>query len=262
VYQCTNANRGSHSYLKGHIISFDNDISNSVQVLPRSSESLHEILKVVFIGPNQAKYGRLPKVNQIRTENLHKALVWLKENKVGYQDIQIQELEGNEIVYHPIEGGEEVEEIQRRIPLHARFEIEDEELVWRHSRGELIETFTTSGIFTSPSLNEDQLSLKIKASMNTWFKHLDSGLTAVTHGGTIKDINGNLDWIQDMYPSLFPYGITGPQYSNRPREISLQGWVVFLLRNTNPQFRRHHDFIFTMFNIMQRANVTKATRYS
>ncbi|KAI8892098.1 hypothetical protein BC833DRAFT_533326, partial [Globomyces pollinis-pini] len=64
-----------------------------------------------------------------------------------------------------------------------------------------------------------------------------------------------------MYPNLFPTGSTGPCQERRPRSISFKGWVRYCLLMKDNRFRDHHDFMFSMFNIIQRIAVSKLSRF-
>jgi hypothetical protein len=55
-----------------------------------------------------------------------------------------------------------------------------------------------------------------------------------------------------IYPTLFPYGIGGPNDSKRPVPLSFKHHVRHLLNLADSRFQEHPSFIFTAFNMLQR----------
>jgi hypothetical protein len=55
-----------------------------------------------------------------------------------------------------------------------------------------------------------------------------------------------------MYPTLFPYGIGGPNDSRRAVRLSMKHHVKHLLNLADRRFQEHPSFSFTAFNILQR----------
>jgi hypothetical protein len=54
-----------------------------------------------------------------------------------------------------------------------------------------------------------------------------------------------------IYPTLFLYGIGGPNNSKRTAPLSLKHHVKHLLNLSDTRFQEHPSFIFTAFNILQ-----------
>ncbi|KAI8892831.1 hypothetical protein BC833DRAFT_638023 [Globomyces pollinis-pini] len=52
IYQHQMHSKGGHSYIKGHCLSFENDLSNLVTILPRTVNDVNQLLRVVFVGSN------------------------------------------------------------------------------------------------------------------------------------------------------------------------------------------------------------------
>ena len=124
----------------------------------------------------------------------------------------------------------------------------------------MVEEISKAGLMTLNSENMDYKRVQISASMNTWLKHAnENGMNALVHDFKMRDIFEGADWILEAYPELFPYGQTGPDVE-RPRKIDLEGWVGHLLQIADPRFREHHDFVFTMFNYIQRKKVENSLR--
>ncbi|KAJ3539217.1 hypothetical protein NM688_g6398 [Phlebia brevispora] len=58
-----------------------------------------------------------------------------------------------------------------------------------------------------------------------------------------------------IYPTLFPYGIGGPENPLRERPVSLKRHVRQLLTSRCRRFQTHRSFMFIVFNILQRREV-------
>jgi hypothetical protein len=69
--------------------------------------------------------------------------------------------------------------------------------------------------------------------------------------------DGNL--LPMIYPTLFPYGIGGPEDVKRPAVVSLKRHVKHLLSLTDQRFQEHPSFLFTAFNILQRREMLLQT---
>jgi hypothetical protein len=257
-----------HSYLKGHFVSFENNVGNIVNVLPRTNDQVKDNLQVVFSGPLSTTYRNLPKINCLSKSRLTTVVKWLIENKTGYKNVELRNVLASddevETFLEPVQDPTE-QTLRDNLPNHesVKFTITDEELEIFHQDGSASKYSTRSGLFES-SLNQDTREvIQIKASINTWLSHLKSGrgLNALSHGGAMKDtLADNLLWIEEMYPCLFPYGVTGPSAA-RPIPLSLEEWTRHVLQMKDTRFRIHHDFMFAMYNIIQRRRVNKATRY-
>jgi hypothetical protein len=60
---------------------------------------------------------------------------------------------------------------------------------------------------------------------------------------------------------LFPLGVTGPANSLRPRKVTFQEYLRHLLRWYDHRFAVHEHFIFPMYNLLQRNNVSESTKH-
>jgi hypothetical protein len=126
-------NNNTHSYLTGHIVSFENSIGNVMQVLPRAPDNVSQHLQVIFSGPVSSGYHNLPKINRLRKRTLIHGTTWLIENKNGYQNVELRNMLGEEQETYLVPEIDVTEEtLKGRIPAHASFTITDEERVIRH----------------------------------------------------------------------------------------------------------------------------------
>ena len=265
VVQCKNSGKNVHSYAKGHIVSFANDVGNMTSIIPRPRSELPSLLKVVVAGPGNMNI-KLAKINRVRKSEMENAANWLIRNNVGYNDVVLSRAWNDE--HHDREELEEtvehgtVEDFLRRIPSHAKFEKCEEEADWEQNSNQFsISDFTTSCTYTDASETQSYTSIKIQATLNTWINQTKEGLSAIAHGGEIMDIYGSCDWIPLMYCVLFPFGVCGPT-SPRSRPVDLHRWVRYYLTCRDSRFREHPDFIYVIFNIIQRQKVSEMTRYA
>jgi hypothetical protein len=198
---------------------------------------------------------------------LQTVVQWLIKNKTGYENVTLQNIlstdeEKNETFLEPVHDPTE-QTLRENLPNHEniKFTISDENYQTIHQDGSATKYSTRSGLFET-SLNEDTNdSIKIKASINTWLSHLRNGrgLNVIAHGGNMKDVwADDLLWIEEMYPCIFPYGVTGPS-APRPIVLSLEEWTRHVIQLKDNRYRLH-DFIFAMYNVIQRRRVNKATR--
>lgn len=58
------------------------------------------------------------------------------------------------------------------------------------------------------------------------------------------------------FPVLFPYGIGGHEDDYRSCRLSLKKFADYLMRHRDPKFRQHRSFIFVVFNVLQRREVS------
>ena len=266
IVQCSDGGgkRTSHSYVKGHIISFENDVGNLTSIIPRPATELASLLKVVVAGPSNMNI-KLAKINRVRKSVMETAAKWLIKHNFGYGKVTLERAwlredhDRDEYIQDPDRGP--IEEFKRRIPSHATFEKCDEEASWQPpSTSYTIGDFTTSCVFSHPSQKDTDISIKIKAAMNTWNNQMKDGISVMAHGNEMMDIYGKCDWIPLMYCQLFPLGICGPA-SPRPRTVTLEQWAKYFLTCQDVRFREHPDFIYVLFNIIQRKKVSELTRY-
>ena len=127
------ANNNSHSYLTGHIVSFENSVGNVTQVLPRDKNQLSQNLQVIFSGQVSSGYFNLPKINQLNKEKLINGTTWLIANKKGYEDIILRNMlhDDDEYFIDPVIDTTE-ETLKQSVPAHVEFTITDEERIIRH----------------------------------------------------------------------------------------------------------------------------------
>ena len=243
-------------------------LKSSVHVLPRPATEISTMMNVVFIPQQNSTKPiptRIPKVNVIRKQNCLDAVGWLKENNERYNDITVSPEFLNEQVWDTeIEQTVPSDNLTKYIPSHAQklggnFEENGYEVRTANIGIHEVEEFSTSYLFTAPIADQSPSSIAIDGSRNTWLKHLSTGTTAVVHSDQIKEISNDMDWIIDCYPALFPEGRTGPSAA-RPVEMPFEKWITYWLNVYDSRYSKHYDFIFSLYNVIQRRKVIEQTR--
>jgi hypothetical protein len=214
---------------------------------------------MVFLKDNE-DIQMLPKVGIVRKERVLKALRWLQENNQHYHDIQIDEsvLEIDIVELDP-EYVESEDNLDHIIPSHVNFTQYQETIQVPISNGAFAERSYSAGLYQVPNNVEDRKSFTIKGAMNNWIKHASDGLLAQFHNTELMDIFGDLSWIPMSYPTLFPFGKTGPG-AIRMAKVTFEEWINHLLQVKDGRFREHFDFPLFMFNIVQRRKVSMSTK--
>ena len=58
-----------------------------------------------------------------------------------------------------------------------------------------------------------------------------------------------------LFPTLFPFGLGGPDDTVRQRKILFKSHIQHLFRLRDSRFREHRSFMFVVFNILQRHSI-------
>jgi hypothetical protein len=110
------------------------------------------------------------------------------------------------------------------------------------------------------SANEKLLFALANADDN---KYGHEGGYAVIHGGqAVPDLPGaskSFDALAAAYPALWPYG-RELFYDDRPRKLSFQEYIQWMLQYYNKLFRTHHSFPFVAFSIEQKQSALLSAR--
>ena len=75
----------------------------------------------------------------------------------------------------------------------------------------------------------------------------------------VSEFQNPLLW-SDGFPTLFPLGLGGGDDMKRPVKLSLKEWARHMLNLKDDRFRLHPDFIFVVYNIIQRREVLQQSR--
>jgi hypothetical protein len=85
-----------HGYmgLKGHMILVPQNTTELVNILPRPISSLPDMIRVVWTGRNEPKYGEgIQHDFMINKERVYNALLWLMEHNEDYRDVEMDKAE-------------------------------------------------------------------------------------------------------------------------------------------------------------------------
>jgi hypothetical protein len=249
-----------HQALNHHILTFDNDVNNYTTILPRPTNEIRTLLKIIFLRDTDVEQV-LPKVGVIEKAKIFEALAWLQQNNILYGDVVLNRSNLNlDRIVLDIEIHDSVNDLEKVIPQHATFHIAQESVQQQVSDGTIFQRTYSSGLYQVQSSIDDSRSFKVKGALNNWVKNASDGLMAQFHNNDILDIFGDLSWIVMSYPILFPTGCNGP-HVKRKVEVCFEDWVKYFLTAKDPRFREHYDFSLFMFNIQQRRKVSRSYKY-
>lgn len=233
---------------------------------------INGFLSVVFVGPSRFDLKNLATMFRVRKAKVWDFLLWLKHHNRLYADIP---LDSDILNLYPDDGV---------IPGLGDCVVEDNELVASavfeeetagfesHPVALLLDPGDSSTSSTTDEEKEITLLEKMGVSDPESVNLNGQTFTALAlrnlvPGGSncapmpnlivyrgsraIGEYN-NPDLLPGMYPSLFPLGIGGFEYSTRPTPISFQHQAQYLLNICDRSFRYHHSFMFVALNIIQR----------
>ncbi|KAJ7710813.1 hypothetical protein B0H17DRAFT_896836, partial [Mycena rosella] len=220
-----NTQRGIH----GHIIVYPQQPSKIADILPPSVDEITEPICILFVGSSRPspewlrEHAKPLAVNASRVRN---ALVWLKTHNPLYKDIKINEECLQQLKENPV------------LPFNV-------ELVRNSSASEAATSRYDSTQAPDPSTNPDgsiPFQNLVIADIECHASSNELRAAALRHvkkkGGAYLDIphdrspenefrmDGRLFPL--IYPTLFPYGIGGPNDSKRPVPLSFKHHVRHL----------------------------------
>lgn len=253
-------------------MSFEQNIGDLTLVLPRTVEEVTTNLRVFFIGKNVKSHTKVPLINSVDKEKVLAALDDLKRTNPHYRDIVINRelFNSNNDAYVPIDTIENqtLQDMFNAMEDHNHLDLEilDPDVKMKaQSEPELITRIEMqTGCLVTVSLSDYGLdNIILKASLNTWFKMSRQGdLFTSVHDDRLKCTFDSLEWLPSMYPLLFPLGITGPDFIHRSVHVSVEEYVKHQLSIHDKRFATHDTFMFAMYNIIQRRNVSKSLKFA
>ena len=95
-------------------------------------------------------------------------------------------------------------------------------------------------------------SSQLAAAAIRHMKKKGGGYFQIPHDPTPANEFFNADLFPMLYPTLYPYGIGGFEDQNRRVRVSMHRHVKHLFCLDDQHFQRHHSFLFTVFNVLQR----------
>ncbi|KAJ7650272.1 hypothetical protein FB45DRAFT_730549 [Roridomyces roridus] len=240
--------------IKGHIIIYLQQPSKVAEILPPSVEEITSPVCVLFVGsaaPTAEWLRDHAKPLAVNAARVRAALKWLKIHNHLYKDVEINEdclrhLEENPVLPFSIEH---IQPNSANEASTARYDSTPAPSV-----GDDVSPSTQipfqNVVITDVDGHASSNELRAAA-----FRHVKKG------GGYIEvphNRDAENEFRKDsllfpmIYPTLFPYGIGGPEDSRREVPCSLKRHVKHLFNLADTRFQEHPSFLFTAFNIMQR----------
>ncbi|KAG2738044.1 hypothetical protein P692DRAFT_20851727 [Suillus brevipes Sb2] len=176
--------------VKGHIIIYPQNPSAIVQVLPPSLEEVVTLICVLFVGsspPTQEWLRTKASPLIVRRERVRDALRWLSLHNRLYKDVRIDHDSLDKL------------ETEQLLPVHVQcipLDNGEQSLTSRYDAADLYGQDTT----------EDR----------------EGGYVQIPHGSDPVNEFCNPDLFPMIYPTLFPYGLGGFEFSGRKSKISMQ----------------------------------------
>lgn len=258
------SNSSAQRGMKGHIIVYPQEIDDYSTIMPASIDTICAPICVVFVGsqpPSKEWLKSKAKPLIVRREKVRDALLWLKANNPLYEGVTIDH---NQLNLYPAND---------ILPVHVE-QIETTDAVESLTSG--YDTYSARSADNCPrdcdenaTQNDDSYFDKITvtnvdalATTNELrcaaFRHFrDSAKRTIQipHGNIPESEFGNPSLFPKIYPTLFPYGIGGPENDNRDTELSMKRNLKHLFSLRDKRFQQHYSFLFTAFNILQRRQV-------
>ncbi len=267
--------------VKGQTITFPQDVESilsniQASVLPQDPECLPDIIKVVFIGSKPPTRRQLLNVLQVRRKKVFTALHWLKMHHPQYSNITIDDRIINKLplkgipptVWQTMSHSEEtkVEECN-----HSRYTNDGIENVIRSSKyedsnGENI-PMESSGVIDVDVPSVTSVQESVAAAKHLLDDDSDHSPKLPIHKNKVNIIpHGSLPVCEYSnpkmwtggYPWLFPFGMGGPE-DERESQLSFHKWMRYLLNHHFSRFREEHAFIFHVYNVLQKREISLHT---
>ncbi|KAF7314095.1 ATP-dependent DNA helicase [Mycena chlorophos] len=239
--------------MKGHVIVYPQHPSRVDASLPPSIEEITAPVCVLFVGaskPTPEWLSKHAKPLAVNAGRVRRALDWLKAHNPLYRRVQINEerlryLEENPVLPFNIEH---IQPNTANEATTSRYDSMDSFDPGTNTTGEIpFENIVIADVECHASANE------LRAAALRHVKKNGGGYLQLPH-----DRDAENDFRSDgllfplIYPTLFPYGIGGPNDSKRPIRLSLKRHIKHLLSLNDRRFQEHPSFAFTAFNILQR----------
>ena len=265
IIRLQNRNMGSHLGLKGHAILLPQDTTELLNILPHSSSSLPDIVRVVWVGRPVRDVGSLRNHFLVRTGKVYDALVWLVQNNEDYKDVTIDQSQFER--WPPVWVPEELLETAGGLQDgseedNARMGIAMDDIDAPAIDEDL--PMTTTGIV---DINRVSQSSQLDAIQHISLWKDDKTINVLT-GNKILSEENLPSYFTCAFPTIFPWG-TGKHMDDRrsqdpTRKLYLKIWLQLLLKNSSRyvlrsivltfirRFQRHRGFVILCYDILRR----------
>ena len=210
---------------------------------------------VLFVGsssPTREWLRTKAKPLCVRREKVRAALLWLKQHNPLYTNITIDfdvinSLEDEQIPPFHIEHvmpNDAVDSLTSRYDMNA-FEGD--------LPNEICDLPFQNVVITDVDAHAP--SHELRAAALRHIKDKKGGYIQIPHDPKPVNEFFNPELLPRIYPTLFPYGIGGPEDPQRNQPLSFIRHVKHLFNLHDRRFQEHYSFLFTTFNIIQHRNV-------
>ncbi|XP_037041958.1 uncharacterized protein LOC119078504 [Bradysia coprophila] len=251
------------SKISGNVIVFEQNISSIAKTLPFTEDSLCDSIKIIFVGSNPPSKK------------------WLIENNPLYKDIKLSEKNLNSLPNDDIpdslwitmdsstnvhasnscrsgyanenlDNTESMNDSKFNTINHESDSNETDEI------GETLISLSSSALIDVDGIDTSTGDIQDHILNNTFpekqVNTTDNTYYMIPRSEKLVNQYDNHLLLLGLFPTLFPYGLGGPDNPDRKNKTSYKMHIQYLLSYQDKRFERHHSFIFVVFNILQRRN--------
>ena len=255
---------------RGHFITFKQDPSQLLTILPSSPLDLYKHVTISWAGMSKPTPENLMAFCRIEKARVLRALVWLVENNVLYRNVTIDyelieswearfvpevlvetaiitednwQLDQREGYITSLEGGSYEndfdalhEEVDPGTVIGGSF-LSDEEGQNQNQQMAFIAKLTEL-----VGEQEDEESMRDP--------HIQFSSTHPESDMIPKSSYQDSDFFTASFPTLFPRGTGGHKDSRRTEDVSLQAWAKWTLKHHSRRFAKHPTFLFLLYDVI------------
>lgn len=239
---------------KGHVVVYPAHPENLGSKLPLPIKDIVTPICVVFVGsahPMNQWLREKAKPLIVRREKVREALVWLKQNNALYADIEIDSGTLSQLPVNDI-APVDITVVPDTLGLS--------------SIGDRYDNSASSpGGAEEPPVFQSMVVTDIEGKNVSSKEMTAAAMRHLQKGGGFLEVNHDLvpcneytdyDLFPLMYPSLFPYGWGGFDDPGRKRKVSMSALAKHFFSLADDRFQTHYSFLFSVFNILQRREVS------
>ena len=255
---------------RGHFITFKQDPSQLLTILPSSPLDLYKHVTISWAGMSKPTPENLMAFCRIEKARVLRALVWLVQNNVLYRNITIDyelieswearfvpevlietaiitednwHLDQREGYITSLEGGSYEndfdalhEEVDPGTVIGGSF-LADEEGQNQNKQMAFIAKLTEL-----VRDHEDEASMRDP--------HIEFSSTHPESDMVPKSSYQDSDFFTASFPTLFPRGTGGHKDPRRTEDVSLQAWARWTLKHHSRRFAKHPTFLFLLYDVI------------
>lgn len=190
----------------------------------------------------------------VRREKVRDALIWLKANNPLYEDVtidhrQLDDFPVNDIL--PVH----IEQIQTTDAVETLTSGYDTQLTGNVTSHDNVTEIENQDLHFEKIVitNVDSLATtnELRSAAFCHFRENGKRTIQIPHGNIPENEFSNPELFPKIYPTLFPYGIGGPENDCQNSELSMKRNLKHLFSLKDKRFQQHYSFLFTAFNILQ-----------